>query len=450
MVGPRSLTPQLARALIRSLNRGTAVAQGARFIHVGQREWLAAQLEMLDEVAEDGHPETKFVRGAYGSGKSHFLSVVQDFARERQWTTAHIECKTDKVEIDRFETLYPKIVEKLLTPDSMDGIEGPTSTAAPVDAAGALLDKWSKKVLQKSGIRENALSRPFDADERVYGYFERELFRSSLPSQFVHAALAYCRALLEKDVRTTSSVVAWFKGGLESLSIPAAYISSPKKTRAVARDALYRPIGKGTAHDAMRALLWLIRDAGYAGLVLCIDEVEELARLGTQKRQDQALQALREFVDHAGGEGGYRSLCMYLAATPEMFESDRYFPRYDALATRIQPLGDGLNWRGPVIDLEKKPLTRDEMASMADGIVQVYAAAYGDTVSATTSSKIVAAVVDGAIASRQRLAKPRLLARMLVDELEHARNDGTRYQLPADLVAAAARAAASVLQSTSL
>jgi hypothetical protein len=48
-----------------------------------------------------------------------------------------------------------------------------------------------------------------------------------------------------------------------------------------------RAIGRGTAHDVMRGLLWLIRAAGYSGLVLCIDEVEELAKLGTRKRRDQ-------------------------------------------------------------------------------------------------------------------------------------------------------------------
>src|SRR5262245_34058567 len=91
------LTPELARALLRSLARGTAISAGARFINVGQERWLAAQLELLDEVSKDGHSETKFVRGAYGSGKSHFLSVVQDHARELNWVTSHVECKLDHV-----------------------------------------------------------------------------------------------------------------------------------------------------------------------------------------------------------------------------------------------------------------------------------------------------------------------------------------------------------------
>jgi hypothetical protein len=447
MDAPNSLSPQLARALIRSLNRGTAVAQGARFIHVGQDEWLAAQLEMLGEVSEDGHAETKFVRGAYGAGKSHFLSIVQDFARERNWATSHIECKADQVEIDRFETLYPRILAKLSFPASAGVCVSP-STGAPVDPAAALLERWSKKVLKVAGIRENAVSRPFDADQRIYGYFERELLRSSLPTQFIHAALAYCRAALDGDLQVTSAIVSWLKGGAEVLRIPASYIANPRKPRASAPEATYRPIGRGTANEAMRALLWLIHDAGYAGLVLCIDEIEELARLGSLKRQDQALQALREFVDHAGGDGGYRHLCMYLAATPEMFDSEKYFLRYEALATRIQPLGDGLNWRGPVVDLDRKPLTAVEMRSIAKAIAKVYAIAHGISVSVDTTEKIVTTVVDAALANRQRLAKPRLLARMLVDELERARSEGAGYHVPADPGGTAARAAAAVLKDS--
>jgi len=372
---------------------------------------------------------------------------VQDFAREQGWATAHIECKTDRVEIDRFETLYPRILAKLSFAAPVDS-ETDRATSASVDPGVALLGRWSKKVMQAAGIRANAISRPFDADQRVYGYFERELFRSSLPTQFIHATLAYCRAELESDVQITSAIVAWFKGGTDTLRFPANYIANPRRPRASAPDIVYRPIGKGMANDAMRALLWLIHDAGYSGLVLCIDEVEELARLGNQRRQDQALQALREFVDHAGGEGGYRHMCMYLAATPEMFDSERYFLRYDALATRIQPLGGGLNWRGPVIDLDRKPLTSAEMTCIAEAIARVYAIAYGDPVASETSSSIVATVVDGAFTSRQRLAKPRLLARMLVDELERARSEGTRYRVPRDPRGAAARAAAAVLNDT--
>ena len=445
MNNSRPLTPPLARALIRSLSRGTAVAEGARFIHVGQKAWLDAQLEMLVEVGEDGHSETKFVRGAYGAGKSHFLSVVQDFARDRNWVTSHVECKVDKVEIDRFETLYPKITEKLLMADVLDVNDAMRCDPA-VDPVRHLLERWARQVLRKAGVREDAITRPFDAEERVYTYFQRRLLRSTLPVQFVQALMGFVRASLAGDHDTTAAVCGWLKGTPESLALGAEYVRNPKNSKAILKPAVIRPIGKGTAHEVMRGLLWLIHDAGYAGLVLCIDEVEELARLGTQKRQDQALQALREFVDHAGGEGGYQSLCMYLAATPEMFESERYFPRYDALATRIQPLGTNLNWRGPVIDLEKTPLDRAELVDVACAIVRVYSVAYGDLTSAELAAKIVDGVIESVMASRYRLAKPRLLARVLVDELERMRSEGAAYHPSEDMPAVAARAAAAVLE----
>jgi hypothetical protein len=438
------LTPALARALIRSLSRGTAVAEGARFIHVGQRNWLDAQLEMLAEVAEDEHSETKFVRGAYGAGKSHFLSVIQDYARDRNWVTSHVECKLDHVEVDRFETLYPKIAEKLLMSDLTNAAATAGSNPS-IDPMRHLIDSWARTVLRKAGIREEAPSRPFDADQRVYGYFQQRLLRSTLPTQFVQALMGFTRSSLEGDHDTTAAVCSWLRGTPDNLTLAAVSLANPKTLNTTARPIVLRPIGKSTAHDVMRGLLWLIRDAGYAGLLLCIDEVEELARLPTQKRRDQALQALREFVDHAGGEGSYRSLCMYLAATPEMFESAQYFLRYDALSTRIQAVGSRSNWRGPVIDLEKTPLARAEMVEVARAITRVHAAAYGAPSGASVTDALLSEIVESVIANRHRLAKPRLLARVLVDELERMRSEGKAYRPTTDMPALTANAAVTVI-----
>jgi hypothetical protein len=439
------LTAALARALIRSLSRGTAVAEGARFIHVGQRNWLDAQLEMLAEVAEDEHSETKFVRGAYGAGKSHFLSVVQDYARECNWVTSHVECKFDRVEIDRFETLYPKITEKLLIAD-LATVDTTAGSNPGIDPVRHLIDRWARTVLRKAGFREDALTRPFDADQRVYGYFQQRLLRSTLPIQFVQALMGFTRAALAGDHDATAAVCSWLKGSPDSLTLAAAYLANPKTLSGTPKPTVIRPIGKSTVHDVMRGLLWLIRDAGYAGLVLCIDEVEELARLPTQKRQDQALQALREFVDHAGGEGGYRSLCMYLAATPEMFESARYFLRYDALATRIQAFGSRSNLRGPIVDLERTPLNRAEMIEVARAVKRVHATAYGPPSGAGMTEAFMNEVIDSVLANRHRLAKPRLLARVLVDELERMRSEGKAYRPTADMPALTASAAAAVIE----
>lgn len=182
---------------------------------------------------------------------------------------------------------------------------------------------------------------------------------------------------------------------------------------------------------------------------IVIDEVEELAKLGTRKRQDQALQALREYVDHAGGEGGYRHLCMYLAATPEMFEGEHYFPRYDALATRIQALSPELNWRAPVVDLDRTPLDAAQLREMALRILAVHQVAYGSLPTGELGQDFFLGLVSKILETKMRIAKPRLLARVMIDELERARQSGGQYARPQNLDAAVSTAAAQISREAS-
>jgi len=436
--GASQPTQKVARQMIRSLTRGTTVADAARYIHVGHEKWITAQRELFAEIADDGGSETKFVRGAYGSGKSHFLVVVQDIAREIGWATAHVECKVDGVQIDRFETLYPKITEKLRASDLPATIESSLDDMK-TDPVRALLDRWSQKLLQAAGIRPDAISRPFDAPSRIYSNLERGLMKSNLPADFTKCLASYVRATEAEDLETTNAVVDWMKGGARKVRIPRHYLRRPVPGDARDNRECFdlRPLGAGTAAEALRGLLWLVRSAGYPGLILCIDEVEELAKLPTRKRRDQALQALREHVDNAGGDSGYQRLCLYLAATPAMFDDEEYFPRYDALQTRIHPISEEINWRAPVIDLDRTPLDPREMKEMAKRIREVHVCAYGPGAATASPESLIEAFVEEVVRSRFRIAKPRLLARLVVDELERARQAldlGREYQAPSRIV----------------
>jgi hypothetical protein len=420
-------------------------------IHVGHHEWLAAQAEILSEIAEDGYSDTKFVRGAYGAGKSHFLSVVQEMARREGWVTSHIECHFDHVEIDRFETLYPALVKKLAARD-FSAVWGDTESDA-IAPIHALLKKWTGRQLTAVGLRADARTRPYDADSRLFDHLARRLLRGALPTNFARALTTHALASFVGDIETSSAVCNWLSGAKDAVALPAQYLR--RETRAIgkpdnraAKALELRPINAGTVQDAMHGLLWLIKDAGYTGLVLCIDEVEELARLSTRKRQDRALQALREYVDHAAGDDSHRWLCMYLAATPEMFDSEQYFPRYDALASRIQAVTDNVNWRAPVIDLDRTPLSGVELFSMASKIRELYNAGYGSTAIHHITDKFLSALVSEVVRTKVRMARPRLLCRIIVDELDRARSTGSRYTLPDNFDALITRAVSAIEKAT--
>ena len=416
-----------ARRLVRQLGKGTTIAEGARHLHVGHAQWLDAQRELLEELEEDGGSETKFVRGTYGSGKSHFLYVVEDIARQSSWLTAHVECKADDVQIDRFETLYPALCRKLRV--SIDNPED------DVDPISVILERWFERMCSGAGLAAHSTALPFDAAERLYAQLNRNLLRSNLPATFQKAFTAFVMAKLARQFDVVRALVDWVRGSDQRVRIDARYLrptlgnAKPGATRTFD----LRPLGKGTAREALRGLLWLIRNAGHTGLVLSIDEVEELARLPQRRRRDQALQALREHVDDAGAEAGHRSLCLYLAATPEMFENQDYFPRYDALQTRIQPVGREINWRAPVIDLDRTPLSGGEMRELAFHLRDLYRIAYEARSAEPVTEELLKTFVKQVIGTTLGIAKPRLLVRLVIHELERARQLDTSYLPPGDV-----------------
>jgi hypothetical protein len=419
--------------LIRSLTRGTAIPEGVQFIHVGHGRWLDAQYEVLQEVDEDGYSETKFVRGMYGAGKSHFLSILQEHARRQGWLCAHLECKADSVEIDRFEMVYERLMSKLSWLQD-DGLVGGTSETT--DSVRLLLERWAHGVHRQAKLPEDSVRRPFDADQKIYGVLSQGVLRTNLPPDLVQALTAFARASWERDEEVMRAVTTWLHGSGSSVSIPGRYTRSPSGMGTNGRAAPpapveLKPIGRGSAREVMRGLLWLVREAGFKGLLLCIDEIEALTRLN-RKRQEHAVQALRDFVDNGGA---FRHCCMYLAATPDMFEGADYFPRYDALATRIQPVGGKeINFRAPVIDLDRTPLQQEEMMQIAQRIWSVHQIAYGTLEIPGFDEALLRKIIAALMRSRfGRIARPRLLSRLMVWELERARQDPAVYRPPGNL-----------------
>jgi hypothetical protein len=84
-----------------------------------------------------------------------------------------------------------------------------------------------------------------------------------------------------------------------------------------------------------------------------------------------------------------------------------------------------VNWRGPVIDLDRTPLDEKQMRQVAARICEVHQAAYGESKEGALPSEAAAKIVTGVSEARFRIAKPRLLSRVVVDLLERRRIDGT-------------------------
>lgn len=431
-------TKRIARSLIRSLQTGTSILEGIKYLHVGHEEWLKAQEELLSELAEDQDSDVVFVRGNYGAGKTHFLGCVQDNALTRKWATSHIECRRDNVELDRFHTVYPRIIYKIKTAEMMNEIADKGIDPGMLDGGRWLLDKWASLMLAKAGYSSGPVRRTLEVDERLSNLLQKQVMETNLMGDFRRALFAYARATLSSNTGVRNELTEWFRGEDRRITIPTTLIhpqstgslpgGSPRQFSTVT----LAPIGRATSLEALRGVLWMLRVCGFSGLVLCIDEIEEIAKLSPKKRQDQSFQTLREFVDNSDGALGIRHLCTYFAATPEMFESEHYFRRYDALATRIEPVGIELNWRSPVVDLDRTPLTLAQYRQISRRVRDIHQLAYEWNPSQFITDEVLDAILDSVQRARYRIAKPRLLCRVLADELERARMSQGSYVKSSD------------------
>lgn len=414
---------RLARNLIRYLQKGTVKPGTARHFHCGHKKWIDAQLEELSEIEEDGGAVVHFVRGAYGEGKTHFLNYIEDVGRERGWVTAHLECRHDDVELDRFETIYPKIIQKLHLPMKSDDDRDDA-----VDPAYELLDIWAQKVLKDAGFIKQPVMKPFEVETRLHDLLQLRVMRRNLPGDLQRILCAYPRAELLQDTNAQNDMVAWFKGEQRKINIPLCMLSKPGQRasapgvdRRLIEAVSIRPVTTATSLDVFRGLLWLIKYCGFKGLLLSIDEVEQIARMRPLIRRERALQTLREFVDNTDGDIGLEYVAIYFAATPNMYDEPNYFRSYDALATRIEAVSQEINWRAPVIDLEKTMLTKSELSQIAKKIRWIYGCGYGHSVCESLSDDQLNDFVGAIDKSRYRIAKPRLLCRSLVDQMERLR-----------------------------
>jgi adenosylhomocysteinase len=331
----------------------------------------------LAELAEDEDSDVVFVRGSYGAGKTHFLACVQDRAVEANWATAHVECRRDQVQLDRLETVYARIVYKLRSKRMIDDVTSTGGDLGAVDGARWFLNRWSGDVLRRCGFVAGPIRHTMEVDSRLCGFLQRDLMQTNLPEDFKKALFAFSRATLLSQPEICNTVVAWLRGNQERISIPPSIFLRPGSGNAkggsqVQKSVMLGPIGRSSSAEYLRALIWLIRATGHTGLVLCIDEVEECGKLSPKKRQDLAFQTLREFIDNSDGELGLRHLCTYFAATPEMFDGEHYFRRYDALSTRIEPVDREINWRSPVVDLDQTPLGEEEFRQLARNVRWIY------------------------------------------------------------------------------
>ncbi|MEY3227480.1 MAG: hypothetical protein RLZZ536_2099 [Planctomycetota bacterium] len=304
------VSPERRREIIAALRKGTVPQRGLDLLAVGLQRFDNAVSEELRDVSQGG-AVFKAVRGEYGCGKTFFTRWVQESARKRGFATAEVQISETETPLHRLETVYRRAMEQLSTPDCFLG------------AFRSVLDGWfyglEEDVLAEGTIDPEDQQKLADRADELLEQRLGEITRAT--PQFAAALRAYRSAQRNGEHATAEGLAGWLAG-------------QPHIGAGVKREAgIKGDVDHFAALSFLRGLLLILRDSGYAGLVLVLDEVETIQRVRSDVR-DKSLNALRQLMDEMD-LGRFPGLYLVVTGTPAFFEGPQGVLRLEPLAQRL-------------------------------------------------------------------------------------------------------------------
>lgn len=297
-----------------SLRRGAVPERGLDTFAVGiERE--RGELHRKLQRAAEGDGEMKFLRGGYGCGKTFLARLAVADAQERNFATSFVVVSDNDLHFHRFDDVYRKVVSELST------------RACPRGALADVLDRWIARVEEHL----TSLGKDPDApgfDEEVLKKLDEELAartKNEVPQDFVRVVRTIFQLKQRGQLADASALLSWLSGS-ENVSA-AAKKHAGIKGEIQSTDAL----------AYLRGILAIVKGAGYAGLVIVIDEAETILRMKSDVRQ-KSLNGMRQILDAAGGFPG---LLWLFTGTPEFFDTPRGVRGLQPLHDRIAFQSEG-------------------------------------------------------------------------------------------------------------
>ena len=268
--------------IVSALRRGTVPSNGLDALAVGIETFAATLDEELTAVAS-GRGGFKAVRGEYGTGKTFFGRWLQERARARGFAATEVQINETETPLHRLETVYRRLVEHLATADTASG------------AFRGVIDGWFYALEQD--VLADASVDPNDAAtllKRTDSLMEARLSAISKTAPAFSAVLrTYRRALAAGDGMLADGLISWLSG-------------QPNVAAGIKRAAgIKGDLDHFGASNFLVGLLTILRDSGFPGLVLVLDEVETLQRMRTDTRE-KGLNALRQSTRGSDSSGPVR------------------------------------------------------------------------------------------------------------------------------------------------
>ncbi len=335
-------------AILQSLKAGVTPKIGIQHIQVGRANEIKALYGDIERIS-DGGAAFRLIIGEYGSGKTFFLSVIRSIALEKKFVVVQADLSPNRRlqgSAGQARNLYSELMHNLSTRNKPDG-----------NALTSVIEKFISKSrsdadslnCEVTHILRRKLS---EISELVGGY------------DFAKVIEAYWQGYEEDNDNLKNSAIRWLR---------AEYTT---KTEARMELGVRNIITDSAFYDMLKIMSLFVRQAGYSGLIVNLDEMVNLYKLSnTQSRTSNYEQILRMLNDCLQGSAEY--IGFLLGGTPEfLFDSRKGLFSYEALQSRLAE--NSFAKKAGVIDfssptLHLANLTPEEMYILLKNLRHVYA-----------------------------------------------------------------------------
>jgi hypothetical protein len=303
----KKIRPKERDAVIQSLKAGVVPKMGLHHIQVGRVNEVSSLIKDINRIADSGSA-FRLIIGEYGSGKTFFLQLVRLIALEKGLVTVHADLSPEKRLYStggQARNLYSELMRNISTRTKPDG-----------NAITSIVERFIGSAIEEAKDQENDVEtiiseRLSSLSELVSGY------------DFANVISSYWKGYESGNDQLKADAIRWLRAEFS--------------TKTDARKALdvRTIIDDSSFYNHLKLLSLFVQQAGYKGLMVCLDEMVNLYKLANSKARHSNYEQILHLLNDSF-QGVSSGLGFVLGGTPEfLMDPRRGLYSYQALQSRL-------------------------------------------------------------------------------------------------------------------
>ncbi|MEM7375601.1 MAG: ATP-binding protein [Bacteroidota bacterium] len=334
-------------AIIQALSAGVVPRIGIQHIAVGRSKETDAMIKDIEKIANKASA-IRFIIGEYGAGKTFFLNLVRQISLEKQLVVVSADLAPDRrihATAGQARNLYSELMRNLSTRSKPDG-------GALQSIIERFISDTSRKAKKEEvNVSEAIHSKLLPLEEFVAGF------------DFATVLEAYWKRFNDGDDMLKGHALRWLRGEYST------------KTEARKDLGLRSIIDDASVYDHLKLMARFVQIAGYAGLMVTLDEMVNLYKLNNAQARNANYEQLLRIINDVL-QGTSSGIGFVFGGTSDfLMDTRRGIYSYEALQSRLAEnqfaKNNLVDLSGPVVRLQS--LKPEEFYILLANIRHVFA-----------------------------------------------------------------------------